>query len=264
MKAHLFIIDPQVDFCDPNGNLFVTGADEDSKRLADMIFRVGDKLYDIHCTLDTHHVIQVFHPSFWVSPLMENPTPFTVITSDDVKNAVWTPVIPGQIQRMIDYVEALEAGGRYPLCIWPEHCLIGSPGHNVTEPVRIALSEWERDNIALVNYVTKGSNLWTEHYSAVQAEVVDPNDETTSLNMNLIQMLQEADIIGIAGQALSHCVANTIRDIANNFGEENIKKFVLLEDLSSNVTSFEQLGDDFVNEMTARGMQVTTSDKFLA
>jgi nicotinamidase-related amidase len=42
-KLHLLIIDPQRDFCDPNGTLAVPGADADMKRLSDMINRIGDK-----------------------------------------------------------------------------------------------------------------------------------------------------------------------------------------------------------------------------
>jgi len=54
-------------------------------------------------------------------------------------------------------------------------------------------------------------------------------------------------------------VANTIRDIAAEFGDDQIKKFVLLEDTSSNVGGFEKMGQDFVREMVARGMQRTTT-----
>jgi len=126
-----------------------------------------------------------------------------------------------------------------------------------------ALCQWEHNRFAMVDYVTKGSNLWTEHYSAVQADVPDPTDESTQLNMRLIKTLQEADIIGLSGEALSHCLANSVTDIANNFGDENIKKLVLLEDTASPVEGFEHLAEDFVQKMTKRGMQVTTSDQFL-
>lgn len=47
MNVHLLVIDPQNDFCDPNGSLFVPGADEDMKRLGGFIERVKDKLNDI-------------------------------------------------------------------------------------------------------------------------------------------------------------------------------------------------------------------------
>jgi nicotinamidase-related amidase len=113
-----------------------------------------------------------------------------------------------------------------------------------------------------VDYVTKGSNLWTEHYSAVQADVPDATDPGTSLNIRLIEILQKAQVIALSGEALSHCVANTVRDIANNFGEENIKKMVLLTDTTSSVPGFEKMGEDFLKEMTGRGMQVCESTKF--
>jgi len=37
MSRCLFIIDPQVDFCSPDGALYVPGADKDMERLADFI-----------------------------------------------------------------------------------------------------------------------------------------------------------------------------------------------------------------------------------
>ena len=80
----------------------------------------------------------------------------------------------------------------------------------------------------MINLVTKGSNFWTEHYSAVMADVPDPSDPHTMLNTSFINTLKEADIIALSGEAKSHCLANTVRDIANNFGEENISKLVLL------------------------------------
>jgi nicotinamidase-related amidase len=79
------------------------------------------------------------------------------------------------------------------------------------------------------------------------------------LNTDLIKVLVEADEILITGEALSHCVANTISDIANEFGDDNVKKFTLLEDTASNVPGFEKLGRDFVTTMVKKGMRVTTT-----
>ena len=61
-KIHMLLIDPQVDFCDPSGALYVTGADEDMKRLAKMLERIDGKLDDIHVTLDCHYFVDVAHP----------------------------------------------------------------------------------------------------------------------------------------------------------------------------------------------------------
>lgn len=257
MKTHLLIIDPQNSFCDPvNGELFVKGADRDITRLAAFVRAHGNELHDIHVTLDSHQLVHVAHPIFWVDKDGKNPAPFTAILPADVegKDPKWKTTSPALRQRGIDYVRALAAGGRYVLVIWPPHCLIGTPGHNIVPELATALRAWT-ERLRLVRYVTKGSNPLTEHYSAVKADVPDPLDPGTQINTSLIETLQEADRILIAGEALSHCVANTVRDIAAEFGEDQIKKLVLLEDASSSVPGFEKLGDDFVAEMTRRGMK---------
>jgi nicotinamidase/pyrazinamidase len=256
------IIDAQNDFVDPKGSLYVPGAEGDAERLVKLIDRLGSKISDIHATLDSHHYVDIAHPVFWKDSSGNHPDPFTIITKDDVENGTWTTMHPGFAQRAKDYVTTLEQNGRYPLCIWPPHTLIGSWGYAVYPAIFEAFLRWEK-NFAMVDYVTKGSNFWTEHYSAVQADVPDPQDPGTMLNTQLIQILQDADLIVLSGQALSHCLANTVRDIADNFGEENIKKLVLLEDTTSSVPGFENLGTQFVGDLRARGMQVTTSDKFL-
>jgi nicotinamidase-related amidase len=268
MQIELLIIDPQVDFCDPKGALYINGAENDMDRLADMIRRLKGKLGDIHVTMDSHHLIDIAHPIFWLNSSGTHPDPFTIISEDDVKNGAYRATNPQFQTRVEEYVTALTANQRYPLCIWPPHCLIGSNGYKVYPELYSALLEWEQD-FAMVDYVTKGSNFWTEHYSAVQADVPDPADPGTQLNWQLIETLQKADIILLAGEAKTHCLANTVLDIANNFGEENIKKMVLLEDATSNVpdppgtTMFTDFSNNFVSEMTSRGMQLSTTTDFL-
>lgn len=261
-KVHLLVIDPQHDFCDPTGSLYVPGAEEDMKRVAEMIRRLPNSFEDIHCTLDMHHFVDVAHPIFWKDSSGKSPDPFTIITSEDVKNGTWTPREVSMTRRMIEYVRELEKGGKYPLCIWPPHCLIGSQGSNVVPALFNAFLEWE-GQFALVDYVAKGSNLYTVHYSAVQAEVPDPSDPSTQVNIGLIDTLMSADLIAIAGEAGSHCLANTVRDIANNFDPDAVQKLVLLTDATSPVPGFENLQEDFINEMTAKGMQLSTTVDFL-
>lgn len=263
MKIELLIIDPQNDFCNSKGALFVPGATEDMERLANLLNRLRDKISDIHVTLDSHRFVDIAHPIFWVDSNGEHPDPFTIISADDVESGKWSTTNPAYRKRGLDYVKTLATNNRYLLCIWPPHCLIGTWGHNVFQPVQEALLEWEKGRFAVVDYVTKGSNIWTEHYSGVQADVPDPQDPGTMLNILLIETLERADIIGLAGEALSHCVANTVRDIANTFGEDSIKKMVLLEDCCSNVTGFDNLGSEFVDEMLSRGMKMEKSTDFV-
>jgi nicotinamidase-related amidase len=122
-----------------------------------------------------------------------------------------------------------------------------------------ALDVWEKKRYGVVDYVTKGSNIFTEHYSGVQADVPDPEDSTTQLNMGLIQVLENADVILLSGQALSHCVANTARDIFKNFGSESLKKITVIIDTTSSVPGFEKMGEDFVEEAKALGVKFEKS-----
>ncbi len=264
MKVHLLLIDPQYDFCNPQGNLSVPGADKDMERVAAMINRLGGKLDDIHVTLDQHHLVDVAHPTMWKDSSGNSPAPFTIITSQAIRDGIYIPRVPSLMGRMVDYTDALEASGRYPLCIWPPHCLIGSPGAAIMPEVMEALNKWAAGEIATIDFVSKGSNLHTEHYSGVKAEVPDPSDPTTQLNTRLISTLEEADMVLVAGEAGSHCLANTVRDIAAGFSDPKvIEKLVLLEDGTSPVTSFEKLQEDFISEMTAKGMKLSTTTEIL-
>ena len=264
-RIELLVIDPQVDFCDPaRGALYVPGAEQDMARLAAMIRRVKDKLADVHVTLDSHHYIHIAHPIFWKDSRGAHPPVFTRIGRADVEDGVWTPTVPGMYRRALDYVRQLEANGRYDLTVWPPHCLIGSPGHAVFPELFAALAEWE-SRFAFVDYVTKGSNILTEHYSAVQADVPDPADASTQINTRLIRALENADTVAIAGEARTHCLAHTVRDIADNFGDDSfVRKLVLLTDASSDIPGFEAQAQSFLGEMTRRGMQLSTTTEFLA
>jgi nicotinamidase-related amidase len=168
------------------------------------------------------------------------------------------------LRRATEYVQALADNGRYPLCIWPPHCLIGSEGYQIEQGVSDAIRRWGKNRFKLVDFVTKGSNPWTEHYSAIKADVPDPTDPTTLPNSRFVTTVDKADVILITGQALSHCVNHTIRDLANEFGEESVKKLILLRDTCSNVLGFEKQGEDFVRDLRALGMKVESSVSVLS
>jgi len=263
MKIDLLVIDPQTDFCQPGGALYVTNAENDMSRLAAMIARLGTKINRIHVTLDSHHFIDIAHPQWWKDSKGTAPAPFTIISAQEVESGVWQTRQPGAAKRSLDYLKDLEKSGRYPLCIWPPHCLIGSQGHTVFPELFNALVEWEK-NYRMVDYVTKGSNPFTEHYSAISAEVPDPNDPTTQLNVDLIKTIEEADMLVVAGEAGSHCVANTMRDIRAAYGnDDKMKRVVLLEDAMSPVPGFEKLQAEFFDEMKLAGVQFSTTKQFL-
>jgi len=302
LKTHVFIVDPQKDFVvadDGHGNkgtLVVPGAAADCARFATMINRLGSRIDDITVTLDSHQSIGIERPNWW-KRVGDGalPTPFTALgIHPDGKRIVkidfstgapvytdeeYTTFLPSMLHSggparkagsdkgtgSFGYLEALALKGRYPHVIWPIHCVVGTWGWSIVDELSKALCEWEIQQFARVNYVVKGNNPWTEHFSGVKAEVPDPNDPSTQVNTNLITSLEEADIIALGGEALSHCVANTGRDIASCFSNPKyVEKLVLLTDATSNVGGFDFLGDAFVQDMLKKGMKTSTTVEFLA
>jgi len=171
---------------------------------------------------------------------------------------------------MIKCAEARAAKGVPGLEIWPEHCVIGSKGHAIQPDLLEAILEWERLEGANIDYVVKGSNPYTEHYGGLQAEIVIPADPSTGLNTGLIQTLQNADIVAVAGEALSHCVLTTFTQILDSLGAAHLKKLVILTDCTSPVGAvpggpdFPLIGKNWLGEMKRLGVTLMDSTDFLA
>jgi nicotinamidase-related amidase len=256
----LLIIDPQKSFCDPTGELYVKGAEDDMKRLAAFISANKDKIRNILVSLDSHHYIHIAHPVWWHDKDGNSPKPYTLIQHTDVSgdNPAWKTREPIFARQSIEYVQRLEEAGK-TLCIWPPHCLIGSVGHAIQQDLFLALTDWEQTNFNIVDKIVKGSNMYTEQYSIFKAEIPDKHDPDTDLNIELIEKLRKPAMILVAGEALSHCIAESIRHAV-----EHIKpnKFVLLTDTMSSVPTFEKQGENFLIEMRARGMNFSTTAEF--
>lgn len=109
-NVHLVIVDPQNDFCDLLGAaLPIPGANADMKRLTAFINRVGCKLKDIHVTLDSHHLIDIAHPAWWMDQNGKKPSPFTIISAADIEAGIWTPRNPAFRPRTLQYARDLES-----------------------------------------------------------------------------------------------------------------------------------------------------------
>jgi nicotinamidase/pyrazinamidase len=124
----------------------------------------------------------------------EHPAPFTKITNSEVVSGVWVYGDGSEAMRhwANTYTLLLQARGKF-LTIWPEHCIIGSPGHSVVPTINDALQRWACRSGRPIHYVMKGQNLRVEMYSALQAEVHDPLDLNTGLNVELLSMLKTSD-----------------------------------------------------------------------
>ncbi|MDC8757137.1 cysteine hydrolase [Janthinobacterium fluminis] len=272
-KLHLLVIDPQNDFCDlpahylpahPLGGneapaLPVSGAHADMLRIADLIKRAGRGLSGISVTLDSHQRIDIAHPTFWFDAGGAALAPFTEIAAADVRAGRYLPRRRDALPRVLAYLDTLEASGRYRLMVWPVHCEIGAWGHNIHADVRAACNGWQDAGFGAVNMVNKGENPWTEHYSAVLAEVPDRDDPATQLNRGLIATLARNDRIYICGEAGSHCVKATTEHIVAHIGAANVEKLVLLTDCMSAVAGCDAQYHDFVRAMLRCGVQTASA-----
>jgi nicotinamidase/pyrazinamidase len=278
-NIQLLIIDPQNDFCDlpeayrpvdpltgerVSPALPVTGAHADMQRLAALMRETLSAWRDITITLDSHNRLHIAHPTFWQRSDGAAVQPFTAITASQVRSGEFQPRDARALPRALAYLNALEAGGRYTLMVWPVHCEIGTWGHNVHADVRAAYSAWEDQQLQVVRKVAKGSNVWTEHYSALQAEVPDASDAHTLMNQDLLRVLDAADLLVIAGEASSHCVKSTTEHIVANLPSGRPERVCLLTDCMSPVGGFATQHEAFLADMRARGVQLATSHELLS
>jgi len=301
-RIDMFGIDPENDFLasgnEPadwpwpagkpcRGALCVEGADKEALLVEEMIDRLADqhvpgghKITNMRITIDSHPLNDCSHNTSWRKPDGTSPDPFTIVSHDDVKKQLYVPCFPvgkfngkqvSSYQWALDYTEALAKNGRAPLCLWPRHCLIGTWGQNIYHPIRRALDRWCEVTGRWVDYVVKGQYPFSEHYSAMRADVEDPTEPITQLNVSLLNQANQADIIAWFGWAGSHCLRYTALDAVNYFGAgENgfIKKCVFFEDACAAVgdlpgVKFSEWRKEFLDEVVKRGATVTTTKDFL-
>lgn len=229
LRVALMIIDAQITFCTPGYELVVQGAVGDNQRLAEFIYRNVGSITKIIPTLDTHTTMQIFHPIFLVDA-QGNPAPsMTMVTVQDVANGKWR-VNPAVASALADgdwnalqnhlkhYVAELEADGKFGLTIWPYHAELGSVGHALVPTIQEAIFFHGIARSSQADYQIKGGNPYTENYSIVGPEVTTTvgGIPIATRNDEFVKVLLDYDIVYIAGQAKSHCVAWTIADILSD------------------------------------------------
>lgn len=280
----LLLIDVQKDF-HPGGSLAIPKADEDAQRIATFIREHASKITRVVATLDAHLKLHIAHPGFWVSGAdgITHPEPFTVISSSDVANGIWKPrtnlkipsgtldeAVFGSLDNLLDtegrldlykytieYTKRLEENGKFQLVVWPEHCLIGSDGFSMVDKVHEALMHWSDLTGASVDWVLKGTNILTESYSGLSAEV--PVNQQTSFNSSLQSSLEATEKLFVCGQAMSHCVNYTLENITDHWPKDKLSKITLLTDCASSVPGFEAAGAAFAEKMAKAGVLLKTS-----
>ena len=280
----LLLVDLQNTFCTPGFELYVggrsgTGAVDDNRRLCAFIYRNLSLITEICPTLDTHQAMQIFHGIFLINDKGEHPSPFTLISVEEVERGVWkfNPALSDSLGisskdgqgYLLHYTRQLRAGGKYDLTIWPYHAMLGGIGHALVSSVEEAvffhtMSRWYRTDFQI-----KGDNPLTENYSVLSPEVMTDADAKpmAQKNTRLIQKLLQWDAVVIAGQAKSHCVAWTIDDLLEDISVRDrplAEKVYLLEDCTSpvvvpGVIDYTDQGDAAFRKFADAGMHVVRS-----
>ncbi len=285
MRICLVIVDCQNTFCIPGFELFVggrsgVGAVDDNVRLCEFIYRNLGLISEIVPTMDTHTAVQIFHPIFWINETGEHPKPHTVISLEDVEKGVWkaNPVVAfgatgGDMRRLqrhaVHYVRTLSKRGKYPLMVWPYHAMLGGIGHALVSAVEEALFFHCVARTSQTRLEIKGDHPLTEHYSVLHPEVREGADgrPIVERDTGLVTRLLEFDLVVIAGQAKSHCVAWTIDDLLTEVRARNpqlVEKVYLLEDCTSpvvvpGVVDFTEEADAAFRRFGDAGMHVVRS-----
>jgi len=118
------------------------------------------KIDGIFVTLDTHHKEHIAFSRFWINKSNEHPKPYTIISSDDIIEKIWYPVNMNLYEYCQSYAKQLESKGRFKLVIWPDHCLLGTDGHEITNRLQSALYKWNKvHENKLIRHIKKGMRL---------------------------------------------------------------------------------------------------------
>jgi nicotinamidase-related amidase len=267
-RIMLVLVDVQVDFVHPEGALSVPGAVEDTRRTIEWLYRHVGQLSTIAASLDSHLPLQIFSPTWWVDAEGQHPSPFTVITSEQVRAGQWRPLYEVDWSR--DYVSKLEDQAKKALMIWPYHTLIGTQGHTLMPALYEAIAYHSAAREAQPTMLVKGSIPKTEHYSMLEPEVKVPQHPQGSLNLEFLDLVANHDLVYIAGQAKSHCVLETVTSMMQYFGAaqpEVVGRLRLLTDCTSAVAhpeiDFDALADTALAVFAERGLHLVGSSDSL-
>jgi nicotinamidase-related amidase len=296
VRVGMLLIDVQDTFCNPEGELYVGGKDgraavEDNQRLCEYLYRNMAQITKVHTTMDTHRLWQIFHPLFWVDAEGKNPPGFTMITHADVKAGKYrvNPDAVGPLggsdymalQHHVDwYTAQLERDGRYVLMVWPYHAMLGGLGHIIVPSVHEAICFIDAARSSQSGPEIKGGHQLTEYYSVLGPEVVStgvpkkgsPGElvETplanAGRNFTFIDHLLDYDVLVVTGQALSHCVLWTLRDLQSEIAARDpglAKKVHIVRDCSSSIWTpdydFGPQTERELESLAASGMRIVTT-----
>lgn len=243
----LLAIDEQNSFME-GGTLGVPGSLADVERLCRFIHAHSDDIANITVSLDTHFPYQIFFPVWWNGANGQPPAPFTTITSDDIASGKWTPA--SCEHSSFEYIKNLERLGKKTLTIWPYHCISGTIGYaleNMFSNMLYFFSAAKRISIELLR---KGDDPLSEMYGIIRPEY-SPHFGS---NLALLDSLRQYKRIFIAGEAASHCVLESVKQLVEHYHDEPdvTSKIFVLTDCMSSIPGHEAATETELTELQDR------------
>jgi nicotinamidase/pyrazinamidase len=254
----LFVIDPQFDFCDPNGALYVPGADQDMKRLYTWVYKNVQYLDGFVVSVDSHQLPSVFFYDWFVDAQEKPVEPFNTITSADlISGKVKAVHQPDDTLRYVQYLE--ETPEKYSLTVWPHHCLIRTKGHELNDDLVSAIAFWKRNHLDLeYEYIIKGLDTLMEQYGAFYPETRFPNPATMMFAKQYADKIADHTHIFIAGEAASHCVPYSVEQLIT-LRPDCVSKIIFLTDCMSPVKGYEADTQKWMKKFEAQGIRFMTT-----
>jgi nicotinamidase-related amidase len=173
------------------------------------------------------------------SKCVEHPEVGTVISTEDILQKVWIPVVEGnQVfadEFLVDHgsQDGDISNSRQQLVIKPKHCQIGSAGAAVVDSLNTVLTTWSNTHHREVEY------LVSQHRGANKS--VSPNRDLVPqhnwvYDRNQIEhVASQVERVFFAGQVLGHChslhlVSDLAAGMVESLGVGDDKEITVLSD----------------------------------
>ena len=214
MKNLLLIIDPQNDFVDPKGSLYVPGSEEAINNICKFIDT--DRVDEIIVSQDTHQKYNIGFSEFWPGFKAFDKLMVRDIVSQKIKPTYINP------KNYEDFFKQFEDFGyNDELTIWPHHCIEGSWGWCFPDILVESLGNWGLRNKKSYQVYRKGNIPELEAYSIFPKINKMGNTKIESLN---IQEYEYGSIF-ISGFCKDICVAESVKWFSDN----NFRNLVFLD-----------------------------------
>lgn len=201
----LLIIDPQNDFVNSKGSLYVKDSEKAVANIVEFLKARGNEFDNICVSKDSHHRLNVGSKEFWENA----PEEFQKITAKDLTSGKYIPKYFKDREHIQMMVNHLYDTGQ-DITIWPSHCIEDTWGCNIAEDLRVALSEWEMQHQTTYKTIIKGRHPFYEAYSIMDADnyyAIEPE-------------LRAGDEFFVCGFCTDVCVRYSLTDLLSDFMDD--------------------------------------------